>query len=68
MNITDGGITAARGFEAAGIEVGIKENHSGKKDMAMIFSKTPCKGRNIYYEQSKGCTGKVGQGSSEQRK
>ena len=43
MNITDGGITAAKGFEAAGIEVGIKENHSGKKDMAMIFSKTPCK-------------------------
>ena len=43
MNITDGGITAAKGFEATGIEVGIKENHSGKKDMAMIFSKTPCK-------------------------
>ena len=43
MNITDGGITAAKGFEAAGIEVGIKEKHSGKKDMAMIFSKTPCK-------------------------
>lgn len=43
MNITDGGITASKGFEAAGIEVGIKENHPGKKDMAMIFSKTPCK-------------------------
>lgn len=38
-----GGIVAAKGFKAAGIEVGIKEGHSGKKDMAMIFSDVPCK-------------------------
>lgn len=43
MKNIDGGIVAAKGFKAAGIEVGIKEGHSGKKDMAMIFSDVPCK-------------------------
>lgn len=42
-NTIDGGIVAAKGFKAAGIETGIKEGHSGKKDMAMIFSDVPCK-------------------------
>lgn len=42
-NAIDGGIVAAKGFKAAGIEAGIKEGHSGKKDMAMIFSDVPCK-------------------------
>ncbi|MDE6252364.1 MAG: bifunctional glutamate N-acetyltransferase/amino-acid acetyltransferase ArgJ [Lachnospiraceae bacterium] len=42
-NTIDGGIVAAKGFKAAGIEAGIKEGHSGKKDMAMIFSDVPCK-------------------------
>ena len=36
---TDGGVTAAKGFEAIGIAAGIKK---GKKDMALIYSKTPC--------------------------
>lgn len=40
MIIIDGGVTAAKGFQAAGLAAGIKKGN--KKDMAMIFSKTPC--------------------------
>lgn len=40
MKIIEGGVTAAKGFSAAGIEAGIKK--SGK-DMAMIYSETPCR-------------------------
>lgn len=43
MKSIEGGIVAAKGFKATGLEVGIKEGHSGKKDMAMIFSDVPCK-------------------------
>ena len=37
---TDGGITAAKGFLAAGCEAGIK--YRNRKDMAMVFAETPC--------------------------
>ena len=40
MNIVNGGVTAAKGFKAAGMNAGIKNNT--KKDMAMIFSERPC--------------------------
>ncbi len=40
MQLVEGGITAVRGFEAAGVSAGIKKN--GKADMAMILSKVPC--------------------------
>ena len=40
MKIIDGGVTAARGFLAAGLAAGIKKGN--KKDMAMIYSSTPC--------------------------
>lgn len=40
MIIIDGGVTAAKGFQAAGLAAGIKKGN--KKDMAMIFSKIPC--------------------------
>ncbi len=43
MNQIEGGVVAAEGFKAAGLEVGIKANTSGKKDMAMIYSDVPCK-------------------------
>lgn len=43
MKKIDGGVTAAKGFQATGLEVGIKEGHSGKKDMAMVYSEVPCK-------------------------
>ncbi len=40
MRIIEGGVTAAKGFEAASLAAGIK--YKGREDMAMIFSKTPC--------------------------
>ncbi len=40
MKIIDGGVTAPKGFRAAGIRAGIKAG-SGKKDMAMIYSEQP---------------------------
>lgn len=43
MKQIDGGVVAAEGFMAAGLEVGIKANTGGKKDMAMIYSTVPCK-------------------------
>ncbi|MDE7282730.1 MAG: bifunctional ornithine acetyltransferase/N-acetylglutamate synthase [Lachnospiraceae bacterium] len=46
MNIIDGGVTAAKGFEAAGVEAGIK--YQNRKDMALIFSKTPCKAAGVF--------------------
>ena len=39
MEILDKGITAPRGFKAAGIACGIKKT---KKDLALIVSETPC--------------------------
>ena len=40
MNIIEGGVTAAKGFKAAGLNAGIKNNI--KKDMALIYSEVPC--------------------------
>ena len=40
MKIIDGGVTAAKGFKAAGMHAGIKKGT--KKDMAMIVSSAPC--------------------------
>ena len=37
-----GGVTAPLGFAAMGLRVGIKEGNPKKKDMAMIYSATPC--------------------------
>ena len=39
MQVIEGGVTAAKGFQAIGIHAGIKKN---KKDMAMLYSKVPC--------------------------
>lgn len=46
MNIIDGGVTAAKGFEAAGVEAGIK--YQNRKDMALIYSRTPCKAAGVF--------------------
>ena len=35
----EGGVTAAKGFLAAGVNAGIKQN---RKDMAMVYSEVPC--------------------------
>ncbi len=45
MNIIDGGITAAKGFFAAGIQAGIK---NAKKDMAVIYSEKSCKTAGVF--------------------
>lgn len=39
MEKIEGGVTAAKGYQAVGILAGIKKN---KKDMAMIYSPKPC--------------------------
>lgn len=40
MKVITGGVTAAKGFEAAGAEASIK--YQNRKDMAMIYSQSPC--------------------------
>ncbi len=39
IKVLDGGVTAAKGYEAAGVAAGIK--YTNRKDMAMIYTKTP---------------------------
>ncbi len=39
-NITEGGVTAAKGFQAASHAAGIK--YKDRTDMAMVYSKEPC--------------------------
>ncbi len=47
MNILkEGGVTAAKGFKAAGTEAGIK--YKNRKDMAMIYSEAPCKAAGTF--------------------
>lgn len=41
MKQIEGGVTAAKGFQAAGVEAAIK--YQNRKDMAMIYSTEPCK-------------------------
>ena len=40
MKVINGGVTAAMGFEAAGVEAAIK--YKNRKDMAMVYSVKPC--------------------------
>ena len=40
MKEIEGGVTAAKGFQAAAAAAGIK--YQGRTDMAMIYSQTPC--------------------------
>ncbi|MCC2166197.1 bifunctional glutamate N-acetyltransferase/amino-acid acetyltransferase ArgJ [Gallintestinimicrobium propionicum] len=46
MEIITGGVTAAKGFWAAGVEAGIK--YQNRKDMAMVYSKTPCRAAGVF--------------------
>lgn len=46
MKIIQGGITAAKGFEAAGTEAGIK--YQNRKDMALIYSRKPCRVAGVF--------------------
>ena len=47
MKIISGGVCAAQGFEANGIHCGIRKNRV-KKDLALIFSKTPANAAAVY--------------------
>ncbi len=40
ISFIEGGVTAAKGFKATGLNAGIKNNT--KKDMAMVYSEVPC--------------------------
>lgn len=40
MKIIDGGVTAAKGFQAASTAAGIK--YKNRQDMALIYSEIPC--------------------------
>ena len=46
MEIITGGVTAAKGFLSAGVEAGIK--YQNRKDMAMVYSKTPCRAASVF--------------------
>ncbi len=41
MKVVEGGVTAAKGFLAAGVEAGIK--YQNRKDMALVTSTVPCR-------------------------
>lgn len=46
MEIIEGGVTAAKGFQAAGVEAGIK--YKNRKDMALVYSETPCAAAGVF--------------------
>ena len=46
MKKVNGGVTAAKGFEAAGIAAEIK--YKGRTDMALVYSQVPCKAAGTF--------------------
>ena len=46
MRQIEGGVTAAKGFEAAGAEAEVK--YKGRKDVALIMSKAPCRAAGTF--------------------
>lgn len=46
MKQIEGGVTAAKGFEAAGVEAAIK--YKNRMDMAMVYSTVPCKAAGTF--------------------
>ena len=46
MEWITGGITAAKGFLASGVEAGVK--YSNRKDMAMVYSQAPCRVAGVF--------------------
>lgn len=46
MKIIEGGVTAAAGFEAAGVEADIK--YKNRKDMSLIYSRVPCRAAGVF--------------------
>ncbi len=46
MKQIQGGVTAAKGFEAAGVNAGIK--YQNRNDMALIYSQSPCVAAGVF--------------------
>lgn len=46
MKQIEGGVTAAKGFEAAGVEAAVK--YQNRKDMALVYSTAPCKAAGTF--------------------
>ena len=46
MKVIEGGVTAAQGFEAAGVEASIK--YQNRKDMALVYSRKPCVAAGVF--------------------
>lgn len=46
MEIIEGGVTAAKGFMAAGVEANVK--YKDRKDMAVIYSQVPCRAAGVF--------------------
>lgn len=46
MKVIQGGVTAAKGFEAAGAEAAIK--YKNRKDMALVYSEKPCTAAGVF--------------------
>ncbi len=46
MKQITGGVTAAKGFEAASAEAGIK--YTGRMDMALVYSRVPCRAAGTF--------------------
>ena len=48
MKQIEGGVSAPKGFAAAGVHCGVKNNNSDKKDLAMILSERECSAAAVY--------------------
>ena len=46
MKQIEGGVTAAKGFEAAGVEAAVK--YQNRKDMALVYSTVPCRAAGTF--------------------
>ncbi len=46
MRQIEGGVTAAKGFEAAGVEAAVK--YRDRKDMALVYSRVPCRAAGTF--------------------
>lgn len=46
INLIEGGVTAAKGFQAASTAAGIK--YKDRKDMALVYSEMPCKAAGTF--------------------
>ena len=48
LQFTDGGVCAAKGFQAAGLHAGVKTHAEWKKDVALIVSETDCAAAAVF--------------------